>query len=221
MDKKNQDPWKKAVSFSIFIFALCFAYAAIRYNLVRNTPIDQLPLYINNKAIALSSTILIGISFLLGPLARFLPGVFGKIVYLRKNFGLIGFFLATLHVIMTLVLFNKANYPRYFLENGKLTFNGETALLFGILAVMVFGIVSIASLPSVEERMEEKNWKTIQRLGYLAYIFVLLHVSVMGYKGWSNPESYQYGMASITLISALFIVFVLIMRLLVVTLPKK
>lgn len=122
---------------------------------------------------------------------------------------------------MSLILFDKANYPKLFLQNGKLNFIGETSILFGILAFLIFSIVSVISIPSIEEKLDEENWQKIQRFGYIAYILVLFHVVIMGYKGWVASESWQYGLASITLVASIFIVFVLLMRLIIVFFPVK
>ena len=89
-------------------------YAILRYNIVRNVPVESIPLYISNKAIALSTVILIGLSFLLGPLARFWPKQFVPHLYLRKSLGLTGFTLAALHAIVSLLLFLRLIIPDYF-----------------------------------------------------------------------------------------------------------
>lgn len=201
----------------LIVFGLSFFYAFIRYNIVRNVPFDNLPLFITNKAAALSATILIGLSFLLGPLARFFPNQFTPHLYLRKHLGIAGFGVASLHAIVSVVLLNPANYSRFYLEGGKFNLVGESSMLFGILAFLIFAAISITSLPPMEKQMHPDQWKKVQRFGYLAYFLVLLHVGIMGYRGWFRPEAWQYGLASISLISALFIIFVLIMRVLVIS----
>ena len=214
--------WKKTSAIVFIVFGLCLSYAIFRYNIVRNVPFDNLPLYIANKAVALAATILIGLSFLLGPLARFWPNQISPHLYLRKHLGVIGFGMASLHAIMSLVLLNPANYSRFYVQGGKFNLIGESSMLFGILAFLVFAAISITSLPPIEKHMHPDQWKTVQRFGYLAYIFVLLHVAIMGFQGWFRPESWQYGLASISLISTLFIIFVLVMRVIVIGYsPKK
>ena len=94
-------------------------------------------------------------------------------------------------------------------------------MLFGILSFLVFGIVALTSLPEIAKSMDPMKWKSVQRLGYLAYVFVLLHVAIMGYKGWMNLESYQYGLISISLISAITIVLVLLVRAVAGIFPRK
>ncbi len=204
-----------------WIFALVFAYVVIRYNIIRDVPISDIPLYINNKAIALASVIVIGCAFAIGPLTRFFPRVFEKLHPLRKSLGLWGFGLAATHSLMSVALLGPKYYSKYYLADGSLNLFGQSALLFGVLAFAVFSIVAITSLPSMEEAMGRKSWLKVQRLGYLAYFFVLLHVSVTSFKGWLDPASYKYGFISISLIAALTVLLVLILRLVVSFLPKR
>lgn len=212
---------KKTVIIFLVVFGLSFLYAVVRYNLVRSVPFDNIPLYIANKAIALSATILIAFSFLLGPSARFWPNQFVAHLPLRKHLGVLGFGLAALHAVMSLILLRPAYYPRFFAESGQLNFIGETSMLFGALAFLIFAGITLTSLPGVEKQMDPNNWKFVQRLGYLAYVFVLAHVAIMGFRGWFRPDSWQYGLASISLISAMVVILVLLMRVLVIIFPRR
>ncbi|MBI2109387.1 MAG: ferric reductase-like transmembrane domain-containing protein [Parcubacteria group bacterium] len=213
--------WKTTVIIFAVVFVISFAYAFVRYNVLRDVPLEQIPLFITNKVLALSSTILIGFSFLLGPLARFWPCTFEQKLYLRKPLGVFGFSIAALHGVISLALLSPAYYPKFFLESGKLNFTGEISALFGTLALFIFSVVSVTSIPAVASQMNPKQWKTIQRLGYLAFSFVLLHVVAMGFRGWLESTSYLYGFVSISLISALFIIAVLALRLIVIIFPKR
>ncbi|MBI2048022.1 MAG: ferric reductase-like transmembrane domain-containing protein [Parcubacteria group bacterium] len=213
--------WKTTVSIFVAVFLISFVYAFIRYNILRDVSLGQIPFFITNKVLALTGTILIGFSFLLGPLTRFWPRAFERKLYLRKPLGVFGFGIAALHSFISLALLSPAYYPKFFLESGKLNFIGETSLLFGVLALFIFSVVSLTSIPAIAERLKPEQWKSIQRLGYLAYVFVLLHVVVMGFQGWFLGTSYLYGFISISLISALFIITVLIFRLAVIVFPKR
>lgn len=213
--------WRQTQTVVFVVLGLSLLYAVVRYNVVRSVPWQHLPLLIANKAVALSGTILIGLSFLLGPLVRFWPKRFLPHLYLRKHFGISGFALAALHAIMSIVLLSPANYPKFFLPDGRLNFIGETSMLFGILAFLVFSAISVTSLPPVEKHMHPEQWKRVQRFGYAAYLFVLAHVVTMGFQGWWKPESWKFGLLSISLLSALAIIFVFVMRILVVVAPPR
>lgn len=219
MNSPEQTAWKRGVYVALFAFALSLLYVIVRYHIVREVPFAELPLYTGNKAVALVSVILIGISLVLGSLARFFPSLSGAIP-LRKPLGLIGFGAAGIHSLMSLALLSPAYYPKFFTEGGGYSFIGESAVLTGVLAFATFSVVAITSLPSVAAKMTPLGWKRAQRFGYLALVFTLVHVATPALQGWFNPGSYAYYLVPISLIASLFIVFVLLVRLVVSTLPR-
>ena len=223
MNKKMQKPiqqgWKQALGVAVVSFLILFAYAIIRYNIIKGVSFNQMPLYISNKAIAVTAVVLIGISYLLGPLAHISPKKFVPKLYLRKYFGLCGFGLAALHSFISLLIFSPSYYPKFFNEANKLTLEGELSMAFGIIAFFIFLIESITSLPSVEQKMNEKDWKLVQRTGYLALVLIMMHVLLMGIGTWLKPETWHY-MLPMSLISFIIIAYVLLMRLIVIILPQ-
>jgi len=213
--------WKWAFVIFIISFIIIFSYSILRYNVFKAVPLDQIPLYIFNKAIALTSVVIIGLSFLIGPLARFWPNRFVPKLYLRKYLGVLGFGIAALHGIISLLIFNSAYYPKFFTEAGKLNLTGELSMLFGILSIFIFSAVAVTSLPSVEKEMHPKQWKFVQRMGYLAFVLTLLHVTVMGWRGWLNPANWPGGLLPISMLAAAVIILILVMRVVIVISPKK
>ena len=217
--EERKSGWKNVFISFVIIFLIVFAYAVLRYNVFKGVPIAQVPLYIMNKVFALVSVVLIGLSFAIGPVCRFSKKFVSKL-YLRKYFGLLGFGVASLHGLISLLLFNSAYYPKFFAEGGKLTMEGELSMLFGVLALFIFAIVSVTSVPSVEKGLHEKQWKFIQRIGYVAYVLVLLHVTVMGFVGWLKPSDWPGGLYPISMITFVIIAIVLLIRLIVAVFPK-
>lgn len=213
--------WKSVLTTFAVVFLVLFTYAIVRYNVIKGVDAAYIPLYISNKAIAVTATILIGLSYLMGPLARFWPKTFAPKLPLRKHFGLFGFGLAVVHGIISLLLFNPSYYPKFFTEVGKLTIEGELSMLFGIIALFIFSIVAITSIPSVEKSMNQKKWLFVQRLGYLAFALVLFHVLFMGVSGWLRPETWPGGLLPMSLISFVIIAFVLLMRLIVLLSKRR
>ncbi len=213
--------WPAAAKMFLIVFALVFTYAFVRYNVLGAVELIHLPLYISNKVFAVTSAVLIGLSYLMGPLAHFWPKAFGPKVRYRKYFGLFGFGTASIHAFISLLLFNPAYYPRFFLETGKLTFAGELSMLFGVLALFVFAIPAVTSLHEVMERLGGRNWLLSQRIGYIAYVLVLLHVAVMGWRGWLNSANWPGGLVPLSLISSVVIMAILLIRLLVIIAPVR
>lgn len=218
---RNASTRGSGAKIALLIFALCYGYAVVRYHVVRDVPFPGEFLFIANKALALAATLLIGLSFLLGPLARFSPRAFVPRLHLRKPLGLFGFALASVHALLSLILLTAARYPKFFDADGAVNLIGEGVILSGALAFLIFAVVALASVPSIAARMGDMRWKSVQRLGYLAYFFVLLHVVIMGFSGWLQASSYRFGLISISLIAALAIVLVLSLRALAAGLPRR
>ncbi len=206
---------------SIIIFLTVFVYAVVRYNVIRETPWTQLPLFVSNKAISLSAVVFIALSYALGPLARFWPKTFVSVLPLRKFFGLLGFGLASLHGLISLLIFTPVYYPRFFLNSGKLNLLGELSMMFGVLAFFVFLMVALVSIPGVAKSMDPQRWLAVQRLGYIGLVLVFFHVLVMGFEGWMKPAGWPGGLLPISLIAAIVIGFVLLMKITAIVFPKE
>lgn len=209
---------------ALIAVAASFAYAIVRYHLYKGVPWSELPLYISNKALALSAIVLIALSYIVSSLAKFWPNTFGDTFLARKFFGLTGFGLAALHSALSLVnliVSGRAKYPAYFDAAGAVTEKGWFAIGFGAVSFLLFSAVASTSLPFIGKNLSKERWHTIQRLGYLGLIFALLHVGVMGLAGWQAPETWPGGLLPISLIAALTIVVALVLRIVVVTLRKQ
>lgn len=204
---------KKSYFMSLIILLAVFTYAVLRYNVIRGTSWTELPLFISNKAFSLSAVVFIVLSYSFGSLARFWPKVFVPVLSLRKFFGLFGFGMAAIHVIMSLLIFSPAYYPRLFLASGKLNLTGELSMLFGVLAFFVLTMVALSSLPEIGKSMSPKNWLMVQRLGYLSLIVVFFHIFTMGFGGWLKPSGWPGGLLPISLIAAILITFVLLLKI--------
>lgn len=221
MGEKQRGGWYSVFVVFLIIFFIIFTYAIIRYNVIKGVEIKYIPLYISNKAIAVTSVVLIGFSFLLGPLSFFFPKKFNSKLYLRKHFGLFGFGLAVVHSFISLLLFSPSYYPKFFEVSGKLSLEGELSMSMGILALFIFSIVAVSSVPSIEKGMDKKKWLFIQRLGYLAFFLVMLHVFVMGFKSWLKPSDWPGGLLPMSLIAFIVIFIVLFLRLIVLLLKRR
>ena len=221
--KKEEKPinWINANVFSIVTFAVILGYAVIRYNVIKGVPWTDVPLFISNKAIALGAVVFIAFSFIIGPLIKFWPGTFTKFQPLRKYFGLLGFGFASVHSLISLLIFTPQYYPKFFLETGKLNLTGELSMLFGVIGFFIFLGVAISDIPSIEKSMKYEHWLEIQRTGYLAFFFVLLHVAVMGFEGWLTPGTWPGKLLPISLISFIIISLALLVRLAAMLVPER
>jgi len=212
---------KKVILATVIILLVVFFYAIVRYNIIKGTPWIDLPLYTSNKAISLSSVIFIAVSYALGSLARFWPQTFFPTLVFRKFFGLFGFGLAAIHGFISLLIFSPEYYPKFFLETGKLNLTGELSMLFGVLAFFVFAIVALASVPGISNMMTKESWLRIQRIGYLGLLLVFFHVFVMGFQGWLKPAGWPGGLLPISMLAAIAIALVLLLKLAAIIIPEQ
>jgi DMSO/TMAO reductase YedYZ heme-binding membrane subunit len=195
------------------IFIAVFTYAIVRYNVIKGVPWSDLPLFISNKAISLSAVAFIVLSYSLGSLARFWPGAFDTTLRFRKFFGLLGFGLAAIHALISLLIFTPSYYAKFFTESGSLNLIGELSMIFGVLAFFVFSLVAITSLPSISKTMDTKRWLAAQHVGYLGLVLVFLHVLVMGFEGWLRPESWPGGLLPISMVAAIIVALGLLVKI--------
>lgn len=213
--------FKKARNISLFLITIAYTYAIYRYHIVRGVAWEHFALYINNKAIALSSVFLIALSYIPGPLSRLFGKPWVNLLGARKYFGIFGFTLAAIHACVSLLIFNSNYYARFFAQDGKLTLEGELSMLFGVLAFALFSLVTVSSIPSVARDLGQNSWKKIQRSGYWAFGLVMLHVLVMGWGGWLKPNDWPGRLLPISLISFSVIAATLLMRIIVLFFPRS
>ncbi len=156
---------KKAKVFSFIYAALIFGLLMFYFVALRKLPFD---LEFTNRAFAISAVFLIGFSYLLGPLAGFLPKLFVQRLEYRKPLGLYGYGFAIIHILLSLLI----------VPGSELAGN-NWSLFFGMIAILIFTLVASTSITRIEAHGFER-WQRIQRMGYLAFVLVILHFSLLG-----------------------------------------
>ncbi len=188
------------------------AYAVLRYNVFKGVPWEHLPLYVVNKAVAVSAVALLASSYLTGK--RLLPAARDpaqrRIV--PKFLGLCGFSAAGLHAVLSLALLSPAYYPKLF-GGERMTFAGEVAVLAGALGLLWMAAPALGSLPNMEEALGRRWWQRAQRGGYLALAMAAAHTAAMGLPGWFRPGEWPGRLPPITLIGFLIAALTLAARL--------
>ena len=198
--------WKllfNTLIFSGFIFFISSLYLFARrgnYNL-----------FIANKAFATVSLILIGLSFALSGLCYFWNFVDTKIIY-RKFLGLVGFAFAIIHIIITL------NFLPYKFASHKIS------VIFGVLALFIFAILTVISNRFTSFELGNKRWRIILRYGgYLAFIFIIIHVVLLKYPEWIRwSTTMKPLLPPLSLLGIIFALAVIILRIaLFISIYKK
>lgn len=135
-------------------------------------------LYIANKIFAEVAAILLGVVLLLGPLSR-LFSFFGRYIGYRKELGIIAFFLALIHVFLSL-FFLPSKFPlAEFLKTLYWPF------IFGTIAIIFLLVVFLISGDRSISAVGKPVWRKLQYWGVrFSFVFVALHVFIMKWGGW-------------------------------------
>ena len=159
-----------ALAVALFFFAILSLYIFFRRG--------YYDLYIANKAFAGASAILLGIVLLLGPASR-LFAFPDRYVQYRKELGILAFFLALSHgVVSLLFLPNKFPLARYF-ETLNWPF------VFGAAATILLVAIFFISNDRAMNAIGREKWWRLQYWGArLVFVLVLLHVFIMKWGSW-------------------------------------
>ncbi|KAJ8276906.1 hypothetical protein GJAV_G00069230 [Gymnothorax javanicus] len=178
----------------------------------------RIPILVMNKTLPCTSITLLALVYLPGVIAAGLqlyrgtkysrfPGWLDRWMSMRKELGLISFFLASLHAIYSLCYPMRRSY-RYKLLNWAYqqvkqdkanswveddVWRMEIYVSLGILGLAALALVAISSLPSVSDALNWREFQCVQRsLGYSALLLVTGHALVYGWRKWVEPKHYVW-----------------------------
>jgi len=135
-------------------------------------------LYIANKAFAGVAAIGFGIVLLLGPGSRMFSFP-DRYVQYRKEVGIIAFFLALIHSLVSLFFLpSKFSFASYF---NPITLQ----FIFGLTAILLLIALFAISNHWASNAIGQGRWWRIQYWGVRsAFVLVCLHVFIMKLEGW-------------------------------------
>ncbi|WP_281560255.1 hypothetical protein [Thalassomonas sp. RHCl1] len=173
---------------------LPLVYAVVRYNLAAGVSWSQLPLYILNKALSMSSVLALLFA------AR--EGLKGRREQAR-DLAKMALHCALLHVLLTLILLPAGYYPK--LSQVLLTSGGgqvlqmasfstvaNLALFFGLLCAYLFFVISAGYFAGMLQK---------RLLQYLQICALAYHLLFLGAYSWFTPTSWPGYLPPVTLLS--------------------
>ncbi len=214
-DTKNRLKIAGNIFLVFFIFSL--GYAVLRYHIMGAVPWKDFPLFIMNKAVALCAFTLLSFNFSLKPIKKMGINIPESWITGRRELGAFAGMLMFIHGLMSFLIFNKANYSKFFEQNGTLTLLAGISMLGGIL---LFSLLFVYSLSfSVFLKNESPLISLLKGRVFLLVLMVLggMHLFFMGYSGWLKPSTWHGGLPPISLVSFVF----LLLSVLVHIIPKK
>ncbi len=194
------------------VFGASLVYAIIRYHSAGDVAWRHFPLFILNKATSLAAVVFVSCSYLVGKIIHWHDHDKALRLVVIKFCGLMGFFLAGIHAFLSLSLLSPAYYAKYFDEAGRLNLQGELAISVGVIALFFLMAPAIMTLPMMPKAVGGKRWKRGQRAGYLTLILVVVHLVVLGLKGWLAPRGWQAGIPPISLVAVVAALVPLIVK---------
>jgi DMSO/TMAO reductase YedYZ heme-binding membrane subunit len=187
----------------LVIFGFSLAYAVIRYHLAGDVAWRHFPLFILNKATSLAAVFFVACSYLIGKVIRWHDHDKALRLVVIKFCGLMGFFLAAVHAFFSLALLSPAYYGKYFDDGGRLDLTGEIAMTVGVLALFFLLSPAVTTLPMMPKAIGGQRWKRSQRAGYVALVLVVVHLVVLGIKGWLAPQGWHGGIPPVSLVAVI------------------
>ena len=189
-----------AIWFAV-IFGSSLAYAICRYHLAGDVEWSHFPLFILNKATSLAAVIFVACSYLIGKIIRWHNDDPRLKLVVIKFCGLTGFFMAGVHAFFSICLLSPAYFAKYFGDDSRLNLQGEVALSVGVVALFLLLSPAIATLPMMAKAIGGQRWKRAQRAGYAGLFLVVIHLVVLGWKGWLAPQHWQSFIPPISLVA--------------------
>lgn len=184
------------------VWVPCLLYAVVRYNVFKGVEWTHLPLYVVNKSAALAGVIFLALAYAVGKLFGGAPGT-EPVRAKAKFFGLTGFAMISVHVLMAMVLLSPANYEKFYLPTGKLNLTGELTFLFGVLAYGCLLLPAITTIPYMYNSLGMDRWLKAQHMGYATLALAGGHTFAMGVKGWLDVATWPGSLPPITLLGFL------------------
>jgi DMSO/TMAO reductase YedYZ heme-binding membrane subunit len=194
------------------VFGGSVVYAIARYHLTGDVAWRHFPLFILNKATSLAAVVFVASSYLVGKVIRWHDHDKRLRLVVIKFCGLMGFSLAGIHALLSLCILTPAYFAKYFDAAGRLNLQGELGMAVGVVALFFLSSPAITTLPMMPKALGGKRWKRTQRMGYLALILVVVHLVVLGLKGWLAPKGWPAGLPPVSLVAVVAALVPLIVK---------
>jgi len=194
--------WSDIIVYSLILFTVVSGY----YFIQRGT----YDFGIFNQVLSNVGMLLVGLSFALSGICYFWNFADHFIIY-RKELGVVGFGYVFVHGLLS--LFFLPEYRPilfYYFENETIL-----AFLFALIAIVIYVMMIIISTKTMIHKIGGHNWRTLLRVGYIAYVFSLIHMWLNSYSFWLRYLSGQgqSPMPSFGLLTFLAGIFVIILRI--------
>ena len=208
--------WRIPLFVTAIILIIWFLFISYKKFISQHhTSWHQLFANITNKALCATAITLLAVVYMPSNLAGIFQLVYGTRLRRfpawldgwlcsRKQFGLLTFFVALCHAIISLILISPEYYSSWYqpaeiivlqdtnrtkisLPSSIMNWNGELAALLGVLAIVTMSLLAVASIPAIGSILNWREWQFIQsKLGTLTLLLAIGHVFAMALPNWVN-----------------------------------
>lgn len=180
------NPATRPLGAAAVLFAACFAYAFVRYVVVKGEPLSSVPLYVTNKAIAVFAIALVA-AVAARPQAPW-----------RRFARRAGLAAAVVHGLASLAILGPGYFPKLYVAGspGRLGAAAEIALLAGGIALAAF-VSLLLGRPA-----DEAARRSAARTALVALGLAVVHCAALGAASWLAPAGWAGAMPPMTLLGA-------------------
>lgn len=209
MDKNLAVRYLKTFVFSFVILLFISAYSTYYHG--------YMSLRIFNKITADAAILLLGTVLLIGPLTRVFS-IFDHYILYRKELGVVAFFYALVHGILSLRMLSISYYLSHL-----------STFIPGVSSLLILLILYVLSFEHIIAHINRNKWWHIQNWGVrIAALLGLIHFVLMKYGQWASwyvnggtDAILRSYLPSTSLLVASFGLFVLIIRLVELSNAKR
>jgi predicted dinucleotide-binding enzyme len=211
--------WRIPIMIALIVLLTWLIYTVyMKFINTKTTSWNQVFLNITNKVLCSSAITMLALVYMPSNLACIFQLAYGtkerrfplwldRWLLGRKQLGLLTFAIGVCHALITLVLMSPAYYTTWFhpttviispiqnqtkfvVQNGLMTWKGESASLMGILTLFLMSLLALASIPAIGNLLNWREWNFIQsKLGTLTLLFAIGHVFAMAAPRWVQQPS--------------------------------
>lgn len=157
------------------------------------TAVDQLPLNMTNKALALAAVGVLAVAMTVGPIVRRKPEITPEHPLHPRPLGWAVLSLGLAHTVASTLMMSPVYMDKFYPveeDVSRMHLAGEMSMIAGVLALMMLLWQALLS-HRIELAPAERPAPALRHLGMVAMCLAGLHVAFMGYDGWFDLDSPQ------------------------------
>lgn len=169
---------KKRYDKAIAVLGITYLALFIGFNVYVNPTISPETLIVRGTATL--ALLMLHVILSIGPLVR-INSKFLPLLYNRRHLGVTMFFVATIHVVFSLIQFHSLGNLNAFVSLFASNTHYDSFVNFpfqvlGFYAFIIFLLMAATSHDFWLKNLSPRIWKSLHMLVYIAYVLIIMHV---------------------------------------------